>query len=305
MITRDPDQFLKHLPALDVGKAVQAMPKGIFMVEPSGFRISEQTALDNTYMDTSLAVSPTLALDQHRMLAERIGMLGVPVIRFPGQTTTPDDLFVNNVFATTSGQLIIGSMRHPQRRLEAKRQDIVQFFRSIIGYDIQDLSVLDGVSELTGVLIIDRARRCGFCGLSSRVDQPGLEAMHHAFGLDLTLAFELKPSEYHTNVVMSILANRCVVLCPDALVDPVMANVISKAFNDQIITISEAEKAAFVANCLAITPEDVMMSETSFDQMTESTKKSFERHGFTLHPVALAEIEKAGGSVRCCLGEIY
>src|SRR3546814_13537431 len=59
-----------------------------------------------------------------------------------------------------------------------------------------DLRVVDlrcgpGVAELTGSLVIDRARGLGFCGLSARCDTTGAAAMHAAFGLRATLLFDL------------------------------------------------------------------------------------------------------------------
>lgn len=275
------------------------------MVEPSGFRVSEQTARDNAYMATQACVDPHLARDQHRALAECMAQRGLPVIRFVGQSKTPDDLFCNNVFATHPGHLIVGAMKHPERRLEAERQDIRVFFQSLLGYKVTDLSQLSCVAELTGCLIIDRARGIGFCGMSPRVDSRGLEAMHDAFGLNMTYCFELKPDEYHTNVVMSILASRCLVICPDAFEDPKVPLSIMSAFNDHVIEISSAEKQAFAGNCLAINAQDVMISQTALDQLRPATQEAFTREGFVLRPIAMTEIEKAGGSVRCCIGEIY
>ena len=49
----------------------------------------------------------------------------------------------------------------------------------------------DLVAELTGSLIIDRARGVGYCGLSERCDMAGARAMHQAFDLRLTFCFEL------------------------------------------------------------------------------------------------------------------
>src|SRR3546814_17991877 len=75
-------------------------------------------------------------------------------------------------------------------------------------------------AELTGSLVIDRARGLGFCGLSARCDTTGAAAMHAAFGLRATLLFDLAAGEYHTNVLLSVLAGRALVLCPDGFADP-------------------------------------------------------------------------------------
>lgn len=305
VIVEDVDVFLDMVQ--DCGRPPQgsSVARAIFMVEPSGFRISEETARDNAYMATDLSVDPMLALDQHRALAERISQLGVPVVRFVGQSKTPDDLFPNNVFATTQDRFIVGAMKHPERQIEAQRSDIRAFFTELMGYPCVDLSNQGFVAELTGALVIDRARRVGFCGMTPRVDVAGRQAMHEAFDLAITLSFDLKASEYHTNVVMSVLASRAVVICPDAFVDSRVPEAIIKAFNGRAVTISAEEKEAFAGNCLAVTDHDVMISQTAMEQLNPATLTQLENWSFKLHPVAMTEIEKAGGSVRCCIGEIF
>ena len=305
VIVRDVSAFQETMAGGVVTRDGASVPKAVFLVEPSGFRISDQTAQDNAYMDTHTAVDPVLALDQHRALAERITQLGVPVVRFVGQSKTPDDLFPNNVFATIHKRLIVGAMKHAERRQEAQRQDIRAFFENLMAYECVDLSTTDCVAELTGALVIDRARRLGFCGMTPRVDAAGARAMHEAFDLALTFCFDLKPSEYHTNVVMSVLASRMVIICPDAFVDPKAAEAIIEAFDGQAVVISEDEKKAFAGNCLAVNFEDVLISQTAMDQLRPATIDQIERGSFQLHPVAMDEIEKAGGSVRCCIGEIF
>jgi len=305
MIVADPKQLVDLIRSGMLIADGPAVPKAVFLVEPSGFRISEQTAKDNAYMDTSVGVDPMLALDQHRALAERITQLGVPVVRFVGQSKTPDDLFPNNVFATIRNRLIVGAMKHPERRLEAERTDIRAFFENLMDYSCVDLSAEDCVAELTGAMVIDRVRRLGFCGMTSRVDEAGMMAMHKAFDLAVTFRFDLAPSEYHTNVVMSVLAGRAVVICPEAFVDPAAAEAIIEAFDGQAVVISKAEKEAFAGNCLAVNFNDVMISQTAIDVLRPSTIAQLEQGAFVLHPVAMDEIEKAGGSVRCCIGEIY
>lgn len=305
VIVEDVDVFLDIVQKSSRRPRGPSVPRAIFMVEPSGFRISEQTARDNAYMDTRLSVDPMLALDQHRALAERISQLGVPVVRFVGQSKTPDDLFPNNVFATTQGRFIVGAMKHPERQLEAQRADIRAFFTDLMGYPCVDLSDQGCVAELTGALVIDRAKHVGFCGMTPRVDEAGRQAMHEAFDLAMTFSFDLKASEYHTNVVMSVLASRALVICPDAFVDPRVPEAIIQAFDGQAVIISATEKEAFAGNCLAVTDRDVMISQTAIDALSPATLAQLERWSFKLHPVAMTEIEKAGGSVRCCIGEIF
>jgi len=305
MIVCRPDQFRAQIQSGWLNCDAPAVPKAVFLVEPTDFRLSEQAARDNVYMDLSVPVDTSRALDQHRRLSEQIAACGIPMVRFPGHSTTPDDLFPNNVFATIPGRSIIGRMLHPERQREAERKDIRQFFTDLLGYEEIDLSKRDLVAELTGALVIDRAQRVGYCGLSQRVNGEGCQAMHEAFDLALSFQFELKPSEYHTNVVMAILASRALVISPDAFVDPDVPRAIAEAYPGLVLEITEEEKKAFAGNCIALNFKDLFMSKSAYDALPAGKIRLLEDWSFVIHPVELDEIEKAGGSLRCCVAEIF
>ncbi|WP_376696335.1 arginine deiminase-related protein [Wenzhouxiangella sp. EGI_FJ10305] len=305
MIVRTPAEFRKQIEGGWLIADGPAVPRAVFLVEPSGFRLSEQTARDNEYMDLEVEVDPERALDQHRQLSERIAACGIPLVRFPGKPETPDDVFPNNVFATAPGRFIIGAMLHPERQCEADRADICTFFSDLMHYETIDLSGQDLVAELTGALVLDRARRIGFCGLTQRADEAGCEAMNGAFDLGLTFQFELNEHEYHTNVVMAVLASRALIICPDAFVDPEVPKAIAEAFPGHVLEITTEEKEAFAGNVIALSLEDLFMSQTAVDALAPEKLKKLEEWGFTVHGIELDEIEKAGGSLRCCVAEIY
>jgi len=305
VIVRSPEDFRKQIDAGWLRNDSPAAPRAVFLVEPTGFRLSEQTARDNVYMDLSVEVDPARALDQHRQLADRITACGVPAVRFPGRADTPDDLFPNNVFATAPGRLIVGAMLHPDRQREAGRNDIRAFFTGLMEYEEIDLSNRALVAELTGALVLDRAHRIGYCGMTQRVDDAGCRAMHEAFDLALTFQFDLKPDEYHTNVVMAILASRALVICPDAFADPEVPKAIAHAYPGHVLEITREEKEAFAGNCIAVSLDDLFMSQTAVDALAPEKLRKLESWGFRIHGIELDEVEKAGGSLRCCVAEIY
>jgi hypothetical protein len=305
MIVTTPEAFRNQLQGDWLTADSAGVPRAVFLVEPSDFALSRQAARDNTYMDLTVGVNPDLALRQHRELTDRIAECGVPVIRFPGRTENPDDLFPNNVFATIPGRFIVGAMLHPERRQEAQRPDIRAFFTELMHYQEIDLSERDLVAELTGAMVIDRSRRLGFCGLTRRVDAAGCAAMHEAFELALTFRFDLKPEEYHTNVVMSVLASRALVICPDAFVDPEVPRAIADAFPGHVLEITREEKEAFAGNCIAVSFTDLFMSRSAWQTLAPQKRRLLESWEFDVHAVELDEIEKAGGSLRCCVAEIF
>lgn len=304
MFITDPSDFLAAFHDGSLPPRHAATARGAFLVAPASAALAEESAHDNRYMDESGALDLTRASRQHAGLARRLGD-DVPIVTFPGNADCPDGMFPNNVFATTRGRLIVGRMRHAVRRREAERRDIRGFFRDLLGYAETDLSQRDDlVAELTGALVVDRARGIGYCGLSERCDLAGARAMHAAFGLALTFCFELAPGEYHTNVVFALLAGRLPLLAAEGFRDAAVPQAIAAAYGDAV-WLDGAQKQAFAGNAIALATARAWMSERAAASLAPAQRAAIERHGFTLGDVALDEIEKAGGSLRCCVAEIY
>jgi hypothetical protein len=285
----------------------EACARSAFVITPEGFSLAAESARDNHYMATS-TVDVYRALSQHRLLQRRLGER-LPVVAFPGDPATPDAVFPNNVFATAQvdgeGRLLIGRMRHPVRQREADRRDLPCFFGRSLGYRIIDLRDQPGLTELTGTLVIDRARGVGFAGLSPRCDAEGAATMAAAFGLRCCIQFPLSTGEYHTNVVLSVLASRAMVICPDGFAEAQTVGALAALYAPAVIELDKTEKDGFAGNCIALDPEAVWMSERAADSLRPASLAGFERAGFRVCSVPLDEIEKAGGSLRCCVAEIF
>lgn len=299
-----PNEFLEAYSAQRFPIVHPTTPKAAFLVSPKDFSLAEQSASDNRYMRMKDSVEPLLALAEHGELAAALRQ-SLPTIVFPGDAQTPDAIFPNNVFATTSKRLIVGAMRHSVRQREATREDIREFFCNVLQYEIVDLSTRPIVAELTGSLVIDRGRNIGFCGLSERCDLAGARAMHNAFGLHLTFCFELAPDEYHTNVVLAQLASRALIVTPDGFADPAAVDAIASVYAPNVVRLDAAQKAAFAGNAIALDERSVWMSARGAASLTDAQRADLKHWGFAVRHVDLREIEKAGGSLRCCVGEIF
>lgn len=308
MIFRDPNEFLAHVRTLMPDQPSCA--RAAFVIAPSGLRLAEESASDNLYMNLAVTVDVDRALSQHARLQKALSN-SVPTIAFPGDSATPDAVFPNNVFATArvegeaGGRFIIGRMRHALRQREAERSDVRRFFGDTLGYQTIDLRGMPGLSELTGTMVIDRARGIGFAGLSPRCDAEGVRAMYAAFGLRAVLAFELVEGEYHTNVVMSALAGKGIVIGPSAFADSGVVDALIQLYGDDTIALDADELRGFAGNCIALDHGRVWMSERAADALSSSTQARFAQRGWHVASVALDEIEKAGGSLRCCVAEIF
>ena len=313
MITRDLEAFLAHARtcAPDFGPATA---RAAFLVAPDGFARAEQSAGDNRYMAAADAFDAAAAMREHRDLHVALSRQ-LPTVCFAGAADTPDALFPNNVFATArpdarahpqaASRLVVGRMRHEVRRREAARADIRGWFRDVLGCEEVDLSAQPHPCELTGALVIDRARGLGFCGLSERCDAAGAALMHEAFGLRATLLFDLAPGEYHTTVVLAVLAGRAVLVCADGFADPAVAAAIAGLHAPHAVALSPQERQAFAGNAIALVPDRVSMSATAAQALQPATRQALAAAGFAVESVELAAIEAAGGSLRCCVAEVF
>ena len=303
MITRDPERFFAFAAHCTPNPA-RSVPKAVFLVAPEGMSLAAESAQDNAYMAMADRIDAEAALAEHRALAKALSA-HVPVVTFPGDADTPDAVFPNNVFATAPGRLVIGHMKHAVRQREATRADIRRFFTEALGRREIDLSRQPGIAELTGSLVIDRARNIGYCGLSERCDEAGAAAMHAAFGLDATLVFDLAPGEYHTNVLLQSYAGRLAVACPDGFADPRVAKAILAFHAPHAVALGREARRAYAGNGLAVSVDAAFLSARALASLDAEAQQAFHRAGFTLHAAPLPQIEKAGGSLRCCVGEIF
>jgi len=305
VIVTSPDAFLDAFAALPPLPGARATARAAFLLAPAEFALAAESASDNRYMDMRRTVDPLRALAQHAALAQAL-RADCPVVTFPGDPATPDAVFPNNVFATAPGRLIVGRMRHAVRQREAGRRDVREFFARVLGYGEVDLSSRsDCVAELTGALVIDRARGIGYCGLSERCDEAGARAMHDAFGLRLSFCFALAAGEYHTNVVLALLAGRAAIVAPVGFADPAVPRAIACAYGERALWLAPAQKEAFAGNAMTLADDRVWMSAAAAAALTDTQRQALAGWGFRLGTVELDEIEKAGGSLRCCVAEIF
>ena len=285
-------------------------PSSVVMIRPSTFRSNPQTRADNSFQtDPQWAASDVAnrALAEFDDAVSAIRGAGVTVHVFEDTgSDTPDAVFPNNSFATNHNRrYIVGSMRYPNRQLETERKDIRKFFNSVLDYDEYVIEHPRAIAELTGVLVPDRGRNIGFVGMTERVNEEGAMALAEGFQLDLTFQFDLAEGEYHTNVVMANLAGEAVVMHKDSFADPEVVQAIDDFYEGKVLYLSDEEKMAFCGNCISITERDVLFSQTAFDTLSEASKKKLDKWGFHIHGVEVSELEKAGGSLRCMIGEIF
>jgi len=117
--------------------------------------------------------------------------------------------------------------------------------------------------------------------------------------------FDLAEGEYHTNVVLACLAGKACMIHAGSFADPKAPEAIAEFYKDKTIFLTDEEKLAFAGNGITVTENDLFLSQTAFDALAQDKKDKLESWGFKLHHVLVSELEKAGGSLRCMVGEIF
>jgi hypothetical protein len=95
------------------------------------------------------------------------------------------------------------------------------------------------------------------------------------------------------------------VICAEGFADPVAAQAVAAVYAPQVLWLEPAQKNAFAANCISLAPGSVWMSARAADSLRPDQRLQLERAGVAIRSVELDEIEKAGGSLRCCVAEIF
>ena len=71
------------------------------------------------------------------------------------------------------------------------------------------------------------------------------------------------------------------------------------------IPLSAAEQAAFAGNAIALPDDTVWMSRAAAEALSAASRQALSAAGFALREVPLEAIEAAGGSLRCCVAEVF
>jgi len=105
--------------------------------------------------------------------------------------------------------------------------------------------------------------------------------------------------------VLAVLAGRAAIVCPRGFADAAVVEAIASLYAPHVVSCSPAEHAAFVGNAISLSADTVWMSAHAGRTLTEANRERLRVAGFTVATVELDAIEAGGGSLRCCVGEIY
>ncbi|NGZ66537.1 amidinotransferase [Vibrio aestuarianus subsp. cardii] len=297
----------------------------VVMVPPKEFKFNAQTAQDNEFQhQVSLTTEQVreLAMAEFRTMVDSLRSEGVQVVEFDYPLSvqeTPDAVFPNNWFSTTvDGTLFSFPMACKNRQQEVRPKALIEALKDAGRVVSAQDSLLDyqdsnAYLESTGVMVMDHSNRTIYAALSQRCDREVLEDYANRIGYPRVVSFQTAlPSGqpvYHTNVMMAVGENFCVI-CDEVIPEFERRFVVKSLAKDkQVISISLDQMNRFCGNILQLETVNgdkvIAMSKSAFDAFSPAQRLQLASHGKLL-PFNVKTIENiGGGSVRCMLGEVF
>lgn len=294
-------------------------PAAVVMVRPHHFTVNTETAQDNAFQAQATAEEDIahLAYEEHSAAVEELERHGVRVHVFEGEDpATPDCVFPNNWFSThAGGHVAIYPMKAANRRQE-RRADVIEMLKA--RYRVQDVIDYSGLEpdglylEGTGAMVLDHIDRVAYAAESDRTNPLALERFCTHFNYE-PMVFPAADSRgiriYHTNVLMCIGTDYALIgaemIADSARRRDVLARL--EESGRQVITLSEAQIAAFAGNAIELQGREgrlLALSQTAYDALRSDQIAAIEE-STRLLPLSIPTIEKAGGSVRCTIAGIH
>ena len=297
------------------------------MIRPVQFRMNEQTAVNNYFMEDIDLQNNAINLKAQQEFDTFVNVLRakgieVIVIEDTPDPDTPDSIFPNNwISFHSNGTVVIYPMFAENRRKE-RREDILDILEAN-GFLIEN--IIDYTSaekeglflEGTGSILMDRVNQKAYCALSDRA--------HEELVIEFCEDFECTPviftayqsvngerlPIYHTNVMMS-LGEAYAVICLDAIDDKKeRKNVINhlKQEGKEIISITEEQMHHFAGNMLQVAGASdqryLIMSSAAYNSLRPDQISILEKYNPIVHST-LDTIETCGGgSARCMMAEVF
>ncbi|WP_296150804.1 citrulline utilization hydrolase CtlX [uncultured Flavobacterium sp.] len=300
----------------------------ILMIRPVGFRMNEQTAVNNYYqkildglLPETVNLKAQLEFDEF-VIKLRAAGINVTVVDDTKTPDTPDSIFPNNwISFHENGDVALYPMFAENRR-EERREDILDLLEED-GFKIEN--IVDYTSaeddkiylEGTGSLLIDRPNGKVYCALSPRADEELVIEFCEDFDYAPVIfeAFQTVNGErkliYHTNVMMC-LGETFAVICADCIDDKKERKMVLdnlKADDKEIILITEDQVNNFAGNMLEVRGKDdkrfLIMSDAAYKSLKPNQIEKLEYH-CEIITSSLDTIEACGGgSARCMMAEIF
>lgn len=256
------------------------------MCRPSHFEVSYSI---NPWMHPEKPVDNSLAVSQWEGLRDLYRELGHTVVEIDPLPGLPDMVFAANGATVVDGKVFGARFRHAERTAEGPAY--LSWFQQQ-GYE--DILWPEFINEGEGD-ILTVGRRL-LAGTGFRTDPRSHFEAQEFFGLPVTSLKLVNPDYYHLDTAIAVLSDDEVMYYPPAFSEG-SRSVLREMFPDAILATDE-DAAVFGLNALS-DGLHVLLPKAATGLQARLRERGFEPIG-----VDLAELLKAGGSVKCCTLEL-
>jgi len=261
-------------------------PRTYVMCPPTHFAVTYRI---NPWMRPDIPVRAGRAFEQWRRIEDAYlteGHVVIPVRPAPGM---PDMVFAANAGIVIDGRMLLARFRYPQRAGEEGA-----FRAALSGLGLRDVTQAGHVNEGEGDYLKAGPLILGASGF--RTDRRAHDEVAEFFGRPV-VALELVDARfYHLDTALAVLRSGLVAYWPGAFSAPSTA-VLAELFPDAIIA-TEADAIAFGLNACSDGATVVMASGAP------ALAAAIRDRGLAVVELDTSELQKAGGSVKCCTLEI-
>jgi len=307
--------------------SVRQITNTILMIRPVGFRMNEETAINN-YFQEEVALTKenvnTQAQKEFDTFVEKLRAVGVRVIVEDDvlENDTPDSIFPNNwVSFHKSGTVGLYPMFAENRRRE-RREEIMDRLEEegfVINAFMDYTSAEDEevFLEGTGSILMDRENKKAYCALSPRADEDLFIEFCEDFECDPVVftanqtVNDTRMPIYHTNVMMA-LGEHLAVICLDAIDDKKERKGVIRQIREtkkEILEITEAQMHQFAGNMLQVLGVNdkryMVMSTAAHESLRPDQIKMIEKYSEILSSDLTIIETCGGGSARCMMAEVF
>ncbi len=244
----------------------------------------------NPWMHPGRPVDAGLACRQWNALRRTIEDLGHAVRVVEPGAGLPDMVFAAN------SALVVGDRVVAARMATTERQGEEALYRSWFASEgVGDVLVPRHVNEGEGDFVVVAGRVLG--GFGFRTDRRAHREVQQWLGRPVISLRLVDPARYHLDLALAALDDDTIVYSPDAF-DPSSAGRLARLFPDALVA-RHPDARRFGMNLLS-DGHHVLVPASASGMAPELCERGYE-------PVSVdvSELEKAGGSVKCCVLELH
>ncbi len=255
----------------------------VLMTKPTYYDVVYEI---NPWMNTSVGVDKSLAMQQWQGVVNAYEKLGVKVELMEPDPKFPDMVFSANVGLVQGNSFLRSNFKYEQRRGEAHLAE--EWFRD---HNFKVTTIPEELSfEGTGDALI-----CGdfiFGGYGFRTEKEAYSHVSEAFNMEVVPIQLHHDRFYHLDTCLAVL-NDDTVLCYADSFSPEDVNTIQRRVKN-FVRVSRDDNMKFACNSLCV-DDSVIINAGISDEL----KQNLTSLDFKIIEVDTGEFIKAGGSVWC------